>query len=180
MKSRILAKRYAMGLVRALRSPEEFSSVSRELEDFSRLLSEQPLLQEILGTPFLPAEKKEQIAHRVMDLTALGGKTRRFLLLLVEKNRLSLLGGILERLPLLWNEEQGIASYEVFSAVPLSEEQKKRLAEKLSRLEDRPVVLACRIDSGLIAGLSVRKGNTVYDASLRGELERIKQSIAEG
>ena len=109
----------------------------------------------------------------------MGNKTKRFLLLLVENTRLMLLPEILECLPALWNEEQGIATFEVSSVIPLNANQKKRLEEKLSQLEKRPVALSYRLDPSLIGGLSIRKGNIVYDASIQGDLERIKQKIAE-
>jgi len=68
----------------------------------------------------------------------------------------------------------------VASAVPLSEAQKKRLAAELERLEKAPVRLTFRLDASVLAGLSVRKGNLVYDASLKGSLDRLRAQILEG
>jgi F-type H+-transporting ATPase subunit delta len=68
----------------------------------------------------------------------------------------------------------------VSSVVPLNDTQKKRLEEKLLKLEKRPVSLSYIIDPSLVAGLSIREGNIVYDASLHGDLERLKQKISEG
>ena len=79
-----------------------------------------------------------------------------------------------------FNEEQGIATFEVSSVVPLNAAQKNRLEEQLIRLENRPVRLMYKIAPSLIGGLSIRKGNIVYDASIQGDLERLKQKIAEG
>jgi F-type H+-transporting ATPase subunit delta len=153
--------------------------LSKELSDFAQFLSSHAELQDTLQSPFLPTTKKTDIATGVLELSSVGDKAKRFLLLLVENGRLVLLPEILEHLPVLWNTEHGIVTFEVSSVIPLSSEQKDRLEEKLSSLEQSPVMLTYKKDQSLIGGLSIRKGNIVYDASIRGDLERLKQKIAE-
>ncbi len=150
-----------------------------ELSEFDKFLSAHTDLKDTLASRFLPATKKTEIAEQVLERSSIGDKTRRFLLLLVENGRLALLPKILEMLPLVWNEEHGIVSFEVSSVIPLSTEQRKRLEEKLAVYENSPVSLTYKIDPSLIGGLSIRKGNIVYDASIRGDLEKLKQKIAE-
>jgi F-type H+-transporting ATPase subunit delta len=153
--------------------------LSNELGEFAHFFSSHEELQDTLQSPFLPATKKTEIATRILEILSVGDKARRFLLLLVENGRLALLPEILEHLPVLWNREQGIVTFEVSSVIPLSSEQKKRLEEKLTSLEQSPVMLTYKMDHSLIGGLSIRKGNIVYDASIQGDLERLKQKIAE-
>jgi F-type H+-transporting ATPase subunit delta len=180
MRSRILIKRYAQGLINSAKNEREFESLVDELREFDNFLSAQTKLRDTLKSPFLPATKKTEIAAQILGRSSHGNKAKRFLLLLVENNRLALLPEILELLPVLWNEEQGIATFEVSSVVPLNAAQKNRLEEQLIRLENRPVRLMYKIAPSLIGGLSIRKGNIVYDASIQGDLERLKQKIAEG
>ena len=179
MRSQILIRRYAQGLISSAKSGEEFDLLHAELNEFETFLSSQPEIQDTLQSPFLPATKKTEIASQILEQSSIGNKSKRFLLLLVENSRLTLLPEILEYLPDLWNQEQGIASFEVSSVIPLSSNQKKRLEEKLALLEQRPVSLTYKIDHELIGGLSIRQGNIVYDASIKGDLERLKQKIAE-
>lgn len=180
MKNLVLTRRYVQGLISALRDQEEFESIGGELQEFSRFLLKEKKLLDALTSPFLPTAKKVEIAAQVLKKTSLKGKSRRFILLLVENNRLLLLSEILKMLPLFWNEEHGISTYEIRSVVPLRQAQKRKLEKKLARLEQRPVFLAYTIDPSLIGGLSIRKGNTVYDASLLGDLDRLRQKIYEG
>lgn len=154
-------------------------SSQEELSEFDRFLSSRAKILEALQSPFLPAAKKKEMAAEILEQTSIGEKIKRFLLLLVENSRLSLLPEILAYMPVLWNEEQGISTFEVSSVIPLSVDQKKRLQEKLARLEKRPVALSFMTDPSLIGGLSIRKGNIVYDASIQGDLERLKQNITE-
>ena len=67
-----------------------------------------------------------------------------------------------------------------FVSFSKASQQKKRLQEKLEHLENAPVALRYKNDPALIGGLSLRKGNIVYDVSLRGNLERLLEQITEG
>lgn len=180
MKTQILTKRYAQGLVSSIKDDEEFEVLSDQLIGFRDLLSEHEELNGALTSPFLPPSKKMQIAKEIFDEGGLKGKIHRFILLLVENNRLELLPGIVDLVPLLWDEKQGIAPIEVASASPLSEDQKKRLKQELEILEGGPVSLTYAIDPELIGGLTLRKGNLVYDVSIKGSLENLKERISEG
>jgi len=180
MKNQVLVKRYTQGLVHALKDDDEYDRLSSQLREFLDFQSRQKELSEVFSFPFIPTSRKMEIMRAVLDKMKLADKTERFLLLLVEKGRWVLLSDILEMLPDLWNEEKGIVTFEVSSMVSLSDAQKGKLAEKLEKLEQRKVFLKYRIDPELIGGLSIRKGNIVYDASIRGNLEKLKEKICEG
>jgi F-type H+-transporting ATPase subunit delta len=176
----ILVKRYAQGLAGALGDDAEFTAVFRELTEFQEQISGHAALKEILASPFVDARKKTRVIQDILAALDLQEKTRRIILLLLEHGRLNLLGAILEELPALWNERRGVTTFEVSSVVSLGEGQKKKLQERLERLEGRPVFLRYSIDPGLVAGLSLKKGNLIYDASVRGNLAKIKERISEG
>jgi len=179
MRSRTLIRRYAQGLISSAKDKAEFQSLCAELNEFDDLLSTNAKLGETLISPLLPASKRIEIARLILNRSAIGDKVKRFILLLVENNRLTLLPEMRKQLPHLWNEEQGIVTFEVSSVIPLSPSQKDRLKETLSSLEQRSIKLEYRIDPSLIGGLSIRKGNMVYDVSIEGDLERLKQKIVE-
>jgi F-type H+-transporting ATPase subunit delta len=180
MKNPILVKRYTQGLAAALKDETEYATVIRELAEFRDLASGHGALKATLENPFVDARKKVQIIEEVLAGSGFADKTSRFILLLLDHKRLAFLGDVLEGLPVVWNERRGVATFEVSSVVALAETQKVRLRAELERLEGRPVHLRYSIDPGLVAGFSLRKGNIIYDASLRGHLERIKQKISEG
>jgi len=180
MKNLILVKRYAQGLVGALKDEPEFIAVSREVAEFRELVSAHGALRGTLASPFVAARKKAQVIRDVLARSGFTDKTSRFILLLLDHKRLDLLGDVLETLPVLWNERRGVATFEVSSVVTLAEAQKRRLKAELERLEGGPVFLRYSIDPGLVAGFSLQRGNVIYDASLRGHLAKIKQRISEG
>jgi F-type H+-transporting ATPase subunit delta len=180
MRSHILVKRYAQGLVGALRDDTEFELVAEELGRFRKLATGHKEFKEALANPFVAAKKKNRMIKDVLAVSSFSEKTSRFLTLLLAHHRLELLEGILQALPVLWNERKGVSTFEVSSVVSLAEVQKKKLQAELERLERRPVCLHFLLDPGLVAGISLKKGNFVYDASLRGHLEKIKEKIIEG
>ena len=179
MKNHILVKRYTQGLVNSIKSEKEFRPLYEELTDFSRLRSTHEELKEILSNPFVTKSKKREIIEELLAKKSFGDKASRFVLLLLENNRFELLPDILDLLPELWDEERGILTFEVASVVPLREDQKKKIQEKLELLEKKPVVLRYRIDPDLIGGLSVKKGNIIYDTSIKGHLLKLKERICE-
>jgi F-type H+-transporting ATPase subunit delta len=180
MKNQVLIKRYCQGLLDSIRSEEEYASLTDELHSLAGLLNEQKDLADILLTPFIPASRKKKITAEVLSKLSLQPKAVRFILLLVEKERLGLFPDIIALLPDMWNASRGVSTIEVLSVVTLTESQKKALQEKLERIEQRPVALNYRLDGSLIGGLALRKGNVEYDVSLKGGLEKLREKIIEG
>jgi F-type H+-transporting ATPase subunit delta len=180
MKNQVLVKRYGLGFLSAAATQEEYASLFRELEDFYSLVKREKGLREILTSPFIPASKKQKIVQEVLEHIKAQPKVSRFLLLLIENERFELLPELIATLPELWNEEHGVVTFEVSSVILLSEEQKQTLQTKLELIEKGPVALKYRQDPSLIGGLSLRKGNIVYDASLKGDLKKLKEKIIQG
>jgi F-type H+-transporting ATPase subunit delta len=180
MKKRVLVKRYSQGLINAIGDDEEFNAIREELRSFENLLVSHKDLQEILHSPFLPLTKKKELTGDILNTLSYRPKTSRFIALCVANDRLEFLPEILDSLPELWNEEKGVSTFEVSSVVPLTEAQKEKLKGKLESLEKRPVFLKYRSDPTLVGGLSIRRGNIIYDVSIRGNLERLKENIIEG
>jgi F-type H+-transporting ATPase subunit delta len=167
-------------LVNALQDENEFAAVGRELARFSTLLSTRQDLTVVLASPFIAAKKKNRIIKDILAVSSFAEKTTRFICLLLDHNRLHLLGDILRAFPVFWNERKGVSTFEVSSVVSLTEIQKEKLKVQLERVEKRPVSLHYKIEPGLVAGISLKKGNVVYDASIRGHLFKLKEKISEG
>jgi len=179
MRKRILVRKYTQGLINSIKDQKEFETLFGQLKDFSRILCEHKDLNLALVNPFLPKNRRMQIGKEIFIKGKWSEKISRFVMLLIENDRLGLLPDILESLPIMWNEKRGISTIEVSSAVPLEEGQKKKLKEKLEILERRPVFLKYRIDPTLVGGIFLRKGNIVYDVSIKGSLESLKEKIIE-
>jgi F-type H+-transporting ATPase subunit delta len=179
MMNPLLVKRYAEGLAGALPEEAEFRTVLRELEEFSGLLLKNARLHILLLRPFVSSTKKAVIVEEILARESYREKTKRFLLLLIQHRRLDILPDVVSDLPARWKDLHGIRTFEVHSVISLSEAQKVRLEAELTRLENAPVSCSYALDPALVGGLFIRKGNRVYDASVKGELERLKDIIGE-
>ena len=180
MKNRKLTKRYTQGLMNSIADEREYTALSGQLKEIVRMFSEHKDLDNLFKQPFLSTAKKKKLAGEILSSISPDPKVERFILLLLEHGRIELLSNILELLPDMWNEKRGISTFEVFSVIPLTERQIKKLSEKLEKLEKAPVALKFRQDSSLIGGLSITKGNVIYDVSLKGDLNKLMEKIKQG
>ena len=158
----------------------EYRRVLGEIEMFAGLVRDRDDLRRSLANPFLGLRRRMAIVSGVLESAGAHDKTLRLILLLAEHGRLDILPDIAAAAPGEWNERHNVSTLEVSSVVPVTEAQKRRLESALERLEGRPVRLRYRIDRELIGGLSLRKGNVVYDVSVAGDLARLKERITEG
>ncbi len=177
MRNLPLVRKYAEGLADALKDDQEYASVGGEVRAFLEIFLSHGDLKRALVSPFVSVRKRDAILSEILSRAATGPKASRFLTLLQHHKRMELLPDIVEALPEAWSEKQGIVTYEVASAVPLTASQQKRLVGSLEASEGKPVRLVLKADPGLVGGLTVRKGHIVYDASVEGELSALKERI---
>ncbi|MCX7975286.1 MAG: ATP synthase F1 subunit delta [Candidatus Aminicenantes bacterium] len=179
MKVSTLVKRYAHGLVAACSEEAEYESILTELKEINRLFESHRELKFLLENPFIPRTKKKRIVEEIIDSLKPHPKVKRFLHLINDHERLPLLKDIVNYFPYAWLAKKGVAVFEVRSAVPLEKEEVEAIGDKLTRLEAGPVYLDLIVDPEILAGLRIRKGNVVYDASIKGQLNKIKEILSE-
>jgi len=159
---------------------EEFDRLYKQVKEFSNFIFSRKKYKHVFLRPFIPTTQKAEMIKEIIDKAEFDPKVSRLIILLAEKERMDILPGLAAALPDLWNESQGVVTYNVASAVSLTEDQKKKLHKKLEEMEGAPVYLKYHIDSDLIGGISLSKDNTIYDLSIRGSLSRMKEKITEG
>ncbi len=164
----------------ALKDDADFLRVQGDLENLIAIMESHEELRGVLTNPFLNAGKKSGIVRDVLDKMSCAGKTIRLVGLLVEHGRIELLKEITASVPEAWNERQGRLTFEVSSALAMTDSQKKRLNAELERLEGKTVNLVYRIDPDILGGLTLRRGHVIYDISVEGDLLKLKDKIQEG
>ncbi len=177
MRSLTLVKKYADGLAGALEDEPEYEAVAGQVRAFHEVWLSSGDLRRALASPFINARRREAILGEVLIRLGAGPKASRFLGLLQRHKRMEILPDILGALPEAWSAKRGIETYEVASAVPLTAARRDRLVRSLEAAGGKPVRLVCRIDPELVGGLAVRKGHIVYDASVEGEINALKERL---
>lgn len=175
-----LARRYARALLGIGEEGGQSRNILAEVERFAGLVSATPLLGEMLTAAHVNREDKHAALEAVIAPMGFLPPTRNFLNLLVDKRRMNILPRILEELRRMIEELEGIERAEVVVPMPLSDTQREMLREALERRTGRKVILEETVDAGVLGGMVVKVGSTVYDGSARTQLLNIRENLRKG
>jgi F-type H+-transporting ATPase subunit delta len=173
-----VARRYAEAIFQAAQRRRAVAEIGQELEALARTIASVAEARTLIGHPEIPLERRLAILNRVFA-DQLEPETLALLRLLVERNRLDELDAIADIYGLLADEAANIQRGQVRSAVPLSEEELTRLRAALARRTGKTVILESHVDPSLLAGLWVRVGDYVLDASAEGRLQALRETLME-
>ncbi len=177
MSARGLAERYANAFVAAAGTADRAAAAVAELAAVADLVGRIPALAGCLASAAVPRADKQRVLDAVTR--ALSPLTRRFLAVLVEARRLPLLGEAAGAARSACRRLEGRLAVRVATALPLTEAEHAALRDRLARWARRPVDLSVDLEPGLQAGMTLRVGDRLYDGSLRGRLDRVRDALRE-
>ena len=172
----------------ALRYAQAFASVvaahkldplatEKQLGDFGDILAESQALREVLGNPAIPSDQKLRVLDAIASRLQMYPQVRNFLAVVMDHQRIHELHDILEEYHGLADEQAGLAEAEITTAHPLNDQDRSALEVEVARLAGGRVRASYREDASLIGGAVVRIGSTVYDGSIRAQLQELKQKL---
>lgn len=180
MTSRAAAQRYARALFDVSLKEGDPQRVERELSAFAAAAAAHETLGRVLAHPAIPASRKRAIVEGLLAASGpLSPALARTLLLLAERDRLSLLPDVAEAFTERLLQHQQVLRAEVATAVPLPPDKQAALETGLAAATGRKVVVTTRVDPALIGGAVARIGSTVYDGSVARQLERLKERLTQ-
>jgi len=180
MRSTVAARRYARALFGLARETNSLTDIRREIDELAALLSGEKVLRDALLTPLHPAAERKAVVAAIAERAGLSASLRHFLLFLIDQRRLVDFEAIHVEFERLSNEASGLVTAEVVTASALDERRQDRLRRALSDRTGQEVRLDIRIDSNLIGGAIATVGDTVFDGSLRTQLERLHANLTKG
>jgi F-type H+-transporting ATPase subunit delta len=137
-------------------------------------------LREVWESPAIPVEQKRQVLDALAAKVGVTDRPiRNFIAVLIDQDRISLLSEIAKQLDIELNSRIGRIDAEIISARALAPEQRSSLIGEISRLTGKVVLPHYATDEKLLGGVTVRVGSTIYDGSVRGQLQRIRQQLTE-
>jgi F-type H+-transporting ATPase subunit delta len=175
-----LSTRYANALADAVLAPASRTEPRRaltELQTFEAMVKSSPELRNVLLSPAVPTARKRAVVSRFAAAVPLSPLIRNFLFVLIDRRRGDLLGEMAAAFEAAVDDRMGIVRAEVRSAVPLSERQRSALGQELSKLANKQVRCDFFVDPALIGGVVARMGSTVYDGSVRTQLESLRERL---
>lgn len=179
MSLRASASRYVKALLSVAAQESDVTRVGAELQAFVGLVAGNAELKRSLMAPGIPNHARTGLVRALAAKVALAEPLTKTLVLLAERGRLELVPDIAAVYQERLLAHQNIVPAQVTSAVALSPEQTAALAARLSQATGANVQVDVSVDPALIGGLVARVGSTVYDGSLRTQLQKMKQQLIE-
>ena len=177
MSIETIARRYAGALADVVTKTGEADKIQAELRQWEELMTSNQNLFEVFSNPAIPHASKEKVLESLLKKANPAPTTANFLRVLLRNGRLIELGEINKRFASVLEERAGIVSGKIISARPLSDSEKKELQINLEKMTGRRVSLEYDIDTNLIGGIVTKIGSTVYDSSVKTQLENLKTQL---
>ncbi len=172
------ARRYAQAMLDIAEEQKKLDRLSDDFAFLQRMLRESRDFLLLLKTPIIKKEKKKAILTELLK-SDVAPETLQFLHLLTEKNREDMLGTIITQFFELRDEKLGIVNVEVRAATELTNEQHRRMTEQFEKMTRRKVHISFSLDKQLKGGFVARLGDTMYDGSVRRQLELLREQFLE-
>ena len=173
----MLAQRYASALADVALERGDAEAAKKELGNFVEMFKASADLRNFLETPAVSRESKQGLIQKLGARMDLSPAVRNFLYVLIDHRRMAMVEEIARAFAEEINARLGVAEAHVTSARDLSASEKKELVEALGRLTGKRVETRYGTDAGLIAGAVVRIGSTIYDGSVREQLNRLRARL---
>jgi F-type H+-transporting ATPase subunit delta len=167
---------YAQALFVVAQAEDVLPKVEDELYAFGKALEQHTDLREALTDAVLPVENKKAIVEDLLGERA-HPITLGLLAFVIDLGRARHIPKIVEELARMASVERSHALAEVRTAIDLTDEQRRRLAEALSHATGRTVDLKVVVDPSVIGGVVARVGDEVFDGSIASRLEDAKQAL---
>lgn len=149
----------------------------QELEELSALFQESHELHNVFLNPAVPHDQKIKLLDAIIKKMNGNAMLRNFMAVLIDHRRIGQISEITREFREQMDERMGIAEAQINSARELSAGEKKALEAQLAGVTGKQIRAHYGEDPGLLGGAVVRIGSTIYDGSVRGQLEKIKQQI---
>ena len=154
--------------------------VQSQLHDFAAAWHESADLREVFLDPSFPAAQKVAILDKLNTRLKMSQPVRNFFAVLINHDRMESLDEVLADFRHEMNVRLNIAEVEVTSARKLDESERKSLEAQVAEITKSAISAKFREDPSLVGGVVVKVGSTVYDDSVRGRLNRLKEQLAAG
>ena len=168
------ARRYAEAAFAVARDEDALERWASDLRA-AAAVTEQPDVANVLGNPGIPFEQRRHALEGA--LADVDPKVRNLVLLLLQRGRAEHVGRVAEHFQTLVDRHNGVLAGRATSAAPLSLEEAESLRARMQELTGARVELVFDVDPALLGGVVVRIGDRMWDGSVRGRLERLRNKL---
>ena len=148
-----------------------------EAQQVAALVRDSKALREVWETPSIPAEQKRAVLDSIVAKAGFSRWLRNFVAVLIDKRRVRFLNDIVAQFARELNDRLGFADADITTARELTPEECSELEHDLGRVTGKNIRAHYAQDRTILGGAIARVGSTVYDGSVKGQLERIRQKM---
>ncbi len=171
-----VANRYAKSLIDLSREQNTLEQVYQDMQVFTASLKNNVSLQALLKSPIITSDKKFAVLKKVFE-NHFQKVTIAFFDIVLRKNRSMFLDAIADGFIAQYNALKNITTAEVKTAAPLDEKTHNEIKTFIAKATGKNVVLKTSVDSSLIGGLVIKMEDKLFDASIKGKLQKTKQEL---
>jgi F-type H+-transporting ATPase subunit delta len=174
----VIALRYAHAFAEvAIQKGLDMAAARQQMKDFADTYASSGPLREILEDPSIPNEQKLNVLDGIAERLKMMREVRNFIAIIMDHQRLPDLDVILAAYDQVADVDMGVTEAEITTVRQLDDEGRAQLEHQVSKLAGTKVRIAYKLDPGLLGGAVVKIGSTVYDGSVRTQLEQMKQAL---
>jgi|SRR5579863_6753525 len=170
--------RYAQAFLDVVTSRKlDTAAVDRQFTDFLSTWDGSPELRSFFENPAVEAQQKIAFLDKLNARLGLGRELRNLLAVLIDNGRIGMVHGVARSYRRALQERLGIQQAQIVTARELSREEQASLTAEVGKLAGSRIEARFELDKSILGGTVVRIGSTVYDGSVRGRLERLKEQL---
>ena len=177
MARRIYARRYSQAVFHIARERNELDRWQSDLRKIATLGEDAPFIALVENPKIHFEDKAKLLTERLGDINPLA---LNLVYLLVTRGRLRMVGEIADEYQRLLDSYRGIEQAEVTTAIPLGDEDRRRLEERLGAVVGKKVVLKPKVDPSVLGGIIARIDGKLLDGSTHSKLVALKKALASG
>ena len=151
-----------------------------EVRQISGLVNTVKVLREVWENPSIPAEQKSGVLDAIVQRAGISRPVRNFVAVLIDKGRIKFLSDIVAQFAQEMNQRLGFAEAEITTARELGADERNALESDLARVTGKRIRARYQQSPKILGGAIARVGSTVYDGSVQGQLEKVRQLLATG
>jgi len=169
-------KRYAQAAFKLALEKGELDSWQASLRKIAEITADERLVA-LLESPKLSFEMKKAILAEFLG--RMNPLALNLAYLLVHKGKLDIAGDISRQYDRLVDTHYGIEHVQVITALPLDDEDRKRISSRFEEIVGRRVVIDAQVDPSIVGGIKAKIGDTLIDGSVKGKLGALRKSLVE-
>jgi F-type H+-transporting ATPase subunit delta len=174
-----IAKRYARAFFDIAGEDKLFEKYYEELSGFARIVQGDKNLKEFLANPVFNQAEKKAVVEAILQKVKMSDMTANFLKLLVDKKRIGMLAEISNYYRELMDEVLKRVRVSVKTAFPLQAEATAEIKKGLEQMTGKQTEVTIEEDLSLLGGIVIRVGDTLYDGSMKTQLNNIRNLLGE-